>query len=756
MDTDQIEEWNFDQAGVTGLPPGRQLKDSVREMKPGVIQPYKVLRIDADGTTEIFESTRTAGAWIASRGKKMTRHGQQATDEKRLQYAISNLLGMLRGRSLAGKSARLAGSQWRWATENGNLIFNGDERSLQRVVVRQVRAPSNKPKSKRRQCEQNLPSIEEIIQLQCDAKSRGEHYKYGAVPDGWLPVTTVKRADGRVHEFTPGYYEVEPRTGRIRSWVKVKKAQERYDYMKQLLDSDLSHEEQLQKFQQRFNHKSHAKFFSLKKQVAHDDGQLSGQFESRRAKIRATLEYIQDGKSKQDILRLLVEKHGVKMHDTGQHRTQGGYAIYNAAFDLLFSDDDVRSRERNMPYPSTQARGEVDRVLSELSSVPRISTVHREPQILTSESFAGILKDETSISPFPAYYVVFSTAFPTVELSESIDHINQNHKDNSAFNLETVTIAENSRRGGKSKKLKRSDTSAKITAKSRPVQRCDLETGEVVQAYASIAMAIDDMVARGHQRTSMCHISEVVRGGRDNCGGFGWKWATDTLTEFPCAMRDEYPREIRYFDQLPDEWQTEVKNMVRTGSVPLAMTNYAEVLTSFSTWTRGHIVASENSTCIRDDRYALGNFRFSGVFTYRLMWVYFNGPIPDGKVLGHKDGDESDPAAYDPRTHEDGDDTKPYTHLLCTVRPVSVEQNHADTRFKNARIAARYGKKRQGRPILYRLTDTNDEWNGPLPGQYAIAEHLGLHQTCVGCILAQRTDYCQACRESGYELKWGD
>ena len=83
-----------------------------------------------------------------------------------------------------------------------------------------------------------------------------------------VPVTTVKRADGRVHEFTPGYYEVELRTGRIRSWAKVKKAQEQYDYMKQLLNSDVSHEEQLQQFQQQFNHKSEAKFFSLKNDCA--------------------------------------------------------------------------------------------------------------------------------------------------------------------------------------------------------------------------------------------------------------------------------------------------------------------------------------------------------------------------------------------------------------------------------------------------------------------------------------------------------
>ena len=96
--------------------------------------------------------------------------------------------------------------------------------------------------------------------------------------------------------------------------------------------------------------------------------------------------------------------------------TIGGYAIYNAAFDLMFSDDDVRSRERNMPCPSVEARGEVDRVLSELSSVPRVATVHREPQMLTSESFSGILKDGTRCAPFPVYYVVFSTAFPTVEL----------------------------------------------------------------------------------------------------------------------------------------------------------------------------------------------------------------------------------------------------------------------------------------------------------------------------------------------------
>ena len=179
-----------------------------------------------------------------------------------------------------------------------------------------------------------------------------------------------------------------------------------------------------------------------------------------------------------------------------------------------------------MPCLSVEARGEVDRVLSELSLVPRVSTVNKEPQMLTSESFVGILEDGTQCAPFPVYYVVFSTAFPTVELSESIDHINQNHKDNSAFNLEAVTVAENSRRGVKSRKLK-SKLSAKITAKSRPVQRCDLETGKIVQTYASIALAIDDMVARGHNRAGLSHISAVVRGARDNCGGFGWKWATD-------------------------------------------------------------------------------------------------------------------------------------------------------------------------------------------------------------------------------------
>lgn len=35
-----------------------------------------------------------------------------------------------------------------------------------------------------------------------------------------------------------------------------------------------------------------------------------------------------------------------------------------------------------------------------------------------------------------------------------------------------------------------------------------------------------------------------------------------------------------------------------------------------------------------------GYYRIGGTYAHRAVWVYFNGPIPAGKELNHKDGDK--------------------------------------------------------------------------------------------------------------------
>ena len=51
----------------------------------------------------------------------------------------------------------------------------------------------------------------------------------------------------------------------------------------------------------------------------------------------------------------------------------------------------------------------------------------------------------------------------------------------------------------------------------------------------------------------------------------------------------------------------------------------------------------------------------------------------------HNDGDENNPEKYHRSTHEDGDDSKPYTNYYFTLRLGTRAENQGDRRAKDSR-----------------------------------------------------------------------
>jgi hypothetical protein len=91
-----------------------------------------------------------------------------------------------------------------------------------------------------------------------------------------------------------------------------------------------------------------------------------------------------------------------------------------------------------------------------------------------------------------------------------INHINENKSDNMVSNLEWCTHLENMNHGTRNARIS-------MTAKKKPVARCDFETGEVIQVYESTKEAFRD----GYNRES---VSRAARGIHSHHKGFKWKF----------------------------------------------------------------------------------------------------------------------------------------------------------------------------------------------------------------------------------------
>lgn len=100
-----------------------------------------------------------------------------------------------------------------------------------------------------------------------------------------------------------------------------------------------------------------------------------------------------------------------------------------------------------------------------------------------------------------------------------------NHKDtdkhnNNVWNLEWVTNGENQIHAYKHGK---NYVTGFAGRKKRPVCKLDLNTGEIIETYKSLADAGRE---NGLHDTN---IHKVLNGTRSSCGGFGWKYESEVM-----------------------------------------------------------------------------------------------------------------------------------------------------------------------------------------------------------------------------------
>ena len=108
----------------------------------------------------------------------------------------------------------------------------------------------------------------------------------------------------------------------------------------------------------------------------------------------------------------------------------------------------------------------------------------------------------------------------------TIDHINQNRKDNRAVNLRWASYLEQNQPENKLPLTK-----PRITC-ARSVNRIDSETDEILQTYESSAEAGRWVVAEGSTKsTNPRDITAVCRGKQKTAYGFGWSYAQAEIIE---------------------------------------------------------------------------------------------------------------------------------------------------------------------------------------------------------------------------------
>jgi hypothetical protein len=105
------------------------------------------------------------------------------------------------------------------------------------------------------------------------------------------------------------------------------------------------------------------------------------------------------------------------------------------------------------------------------------------------------------------------------------------------------------------------------------------------------------------------------------------------------------------------------------------VTNFGEVLTNQNNWSIGNIQDRQSI------KHRIQNYK--PIHQWIIFYFHENDEDIEEFMKGnlqilHKDGDETDPNRYVIYTHEDQDDSKPYTNYFWTLHFGTQKENSQD------------------------------------------------------------------------------
>lgn len=115
---------------------------------------------------------------------------------------------------------------------------------------------------------------------------------------------------------------------------------------------------------------------------------------------------------------------------------------------------------------------------------------------------------------YKVHRIVAQMFIPNLEGKPEVNHIDEDKSNNDVSNLNWMTAKENSNWGTRKEKISRH---FKNGPTSKKIGRYDLTTDELLEVYPSISET-------KRQGYNSANIAKVLKGTRNKCGGFFWKY----------------------------------------------------------------------------------------------------------------------------------------------------------------------------------------------------------------------------------------
>jgi len=238
----------------------------------------------------------------------------------------------------------------------------------------------------------------------------------------------------------------------------------------------------------------------------------------------------------------------------------------------------------------------------------------------------------------PRYHLTLLAFFPLIPRNgRTVDHIDENYKNNHVSNLQWMPASENVR---KSQLLRPHNPRNK-----RPIEQWSIDGKTKIAEFA--------LVKDAKKATGFTNITQCARGISKTAGGYIWRY----------KVLDDHK------DLPGEEWKTNETLIEMTSNPKLRVSNLGRILSTFGVKTKGAKGTRRN---------VAGHRKFAGYYVHQLVWaVWGDGrPVPkrgDPLVICHDDQQPRD---------EDNCVSNAITHLRLDTRSANTKEYHAAKRAR--------------------------------------------------------------------------
>lgn len=228
-----------------------------------------------------------------------------------------------------------------------------------------------------------------------------------------------------------------------------------------------------------------------------------------------------------------------------------------------------------------------------------------------TDLFVGLSKNKQN-KKFLLSHVLLPTAFPDIDTKYTVDHIDDNPKNNNVVNLQWMSQSENAKKGqAKSCLTRRIGTGVKIL---------DLSYN-IIKEFKSINEAVDYIrelkQLKSEPKTNWTKIKRAIENFDKGGTAYGFKWQKIEMED------NEFPSE-------------EIWKKVDIGISNYEVSNFGRIKKCYSTNKGTKIRGRKYRTVdIVLERLENKKYKCQKFYVHQLVWIVFNGDIPDGMEILH-------------------------------------------------------------------------------------------------------------------------